>query len=102
MKRIDTQTQRFSSSRSKSARRTTSRLSKSTAFRSIVAIQPCMPGLPARLVYTRRETTIAPPRPRGWQDAARRGDRLATVETVQGPIEASDLGTVLVHEHVRF
>jgi phosphotriesterase-related protein len=27
---------------------------------------------------------------------------MATVETVQGPIEASDLGTVLVHEHVRF
>jgi phosphotriesterase-related protein len=27
---------------------------------------------------------------------------MPTVETVQGPIEASDLGTVLVHEHVRF
>jgi phosphotriesterase-related protein len=24
------------------------------------------------------------------------------VETVQGPVEASDLGTTLVHEHVRF
>ena len=27
---------------------------------------------------------------------------MATVETVQGPIDAADLGTVLVHEHVRF
>src|SRR4051812_4121784 len=27
---------------------------------------------------------------------------MATVETVQGPIDAHDLGTVLVHEHVRF
>ena len=27
---------------------------------------------------------------------------MATVETVQGPIEASELGTVLAHEHVRF
>jgi phosphotriesterase-related protein len=27
---------------------------------------------------------------------------MATVETVQGPIDEGDLGTVLVHEHVRF
>src|SRR4051812_32796602 len=27
---------------------------------------------------------------------------MATVETVQGPVDASELGTVLVHEHVRF
>jgi phosphotriesterase-related protein len=27
---------------------------------------------------------------------------MATVQTVQGPIDAADLGTVLVHEHVRF
>jgi phosphotriesterase-related protein len=27
---------------------------------------------------------------------------MATVETVQGPVDAGDLGTVLVHEHVRF
>lgn len=27
---------------------------------------------------------------------------MATVETVQGPVDANDLGLVLVHEHVRF
>ena len=27
---------------------------------------------------------------------------MATVETVTGPVDAADLGTVLVHEHVRF
>ena len=27
---------------------------------------------------------------------------MATVQTVQGPIEGEDLGTVLIHEHVRF
>src|SRR3954465_4269380 len=27
---------------------------------------------------------------------------MAEVETVQGPVEASELGTVLIHEHVRF
>ena len=27
---------------------------------------------------------------------------MATVETVQGPVDAGELGTVLVHEHVRF
>jgi phosphotriesterase-related protein len=27
---------------------------------------------------------------------------VATVQTVQGPIDAQDLGTVLIHEHVRF
>ena len=27
---------------------------------------------------------------------------MATVETVQGPVAAEDLGTVLIHEHVRF
>src|SRR5271168_4586466 len=27
---------------------------------------------------------------------------MAVVETVQGPVEAEDLGLVLVHEHVRF
>ena len=27
---------------------------------------------------------------------------MASVETVQGPIEADELGTVLIHEHVRF
>src|SRR3954453_17384194 len=27
---------------------------------------------------------------------------MATIETVLGPVDARDLGTVLVHEHVRF
>src|SRR5271165_2638628 len=27
---------------------------------------------------------------------------MAVVETVQGPVDAGELGTVLVHEHVRF
>jgi predicted metal-dependent phosphotriesterase family hydrolase len=27
---------------------------------------------------------------------------MATVETVQGPVDADELGLVLVHEHVRF
>jgi predicted metal-dependent phosphotriesterase family hydrolase len=27
---------------------------------------------------------------------------MAEVHTVQGPVDAADLGTVLIHEHVRF
>src|SRR5690349_14099609 len=28
--------------------------------------------------------------------------RMSTVNTVQGPVDASELGTTLIHEHVRF
>src|SRR3954468_6718718 len=48
-------------------------------------------GPPNSVIWMARIETAS------WQDAAMR-----TVQTVQGPIAADDLGTVLVHEHVRF
>src|SRR3954468_5384187 len=43
-------------------------------------------------------------RPSGARRSAERAGRttMAQVQTVQGPVDAGELGTVLIHEHVRF